>query len=80
MNYIRKITNSDIFNNIIELPANLKHKQVEIIILPYEENKNEEGLNKNSARGILSKYKNPLLIMEEEEAWSKAMVEKYEDR
>jgi hypothetical protein len=37
MDYIRKIANSDILENIINLPENLRHKRVEIIILPCPE-------------------------------------------
>jgi len=53
MNYVRKVTNSDVLKNIIDIPEGLKHKQVEIIILPYEENKNVVGSKRNNARGIL---------------------------
>lgn len=36
MNFVRKVANSDILANIIEIPESLKNKKVEILILPYE--------------------------------------------
>ena len=78
LNFIRKVANSDILTHIIDLPENLKHKQVEIIVLPVDENEMKTGSAAKSAKGFLSKYKNPSLVNEEGEAWGKAMVEKYE--
>ena len=34
LNFIRKIVNSDVLENIVKLPDDLKHQQVEILILP----------------------------------------------
>ncbi|GAH32311.1 unnamed protein product [marine sediment metagenome] len=36
MDFIRKIINSDLLQNIFEIPISLKHKKVEILILPVE--------------------------------------------
>lgn len=79
MNFIRKVANSDILINIIDLPENLKHKQVEIIVLPVEENEGQTSSNSKSARGLLAKYKNESLIKEEGATWGKAMVDKHEN-
>ena len=79
MNFIRKVANSDILINIIDLPENLKHKQVEIIVLPVEENQSRLSSSNKNVRGALSKYKNLSLIKEEGTAWEKAMVEKHEN-
>jgi hypothetical protein len=36
MKFVRKITNSDVLANIIDIPEELRNKKVEVIILPYE--------------------------------------------
>ena len=60
MNFIRKVANSDVLADIINIPENMRHKKVEIIVLPYEEEVKENiktGLKKN-VKGLLSKYAN----------------------
>ena len=49
MEFYREIMNSDLLN-ISNLPEELKHKQVEVIILPYEEKKKKIDLK--SVSGI----------------------------
>lgn len=60
MDYIRKITNIDRIAGIMNIPENMRHKTVEVIILPYEEDANENkqaGIKKN-VKGLLQKYAN----------------------
>jgi len=76
MDYLREVLNTDQLENIIFIPANLKHKIVEIILVPIESNKT--GIE--NLRGALKKYSNPDLIDQEGEAWSKAVGEKYANR
>jgi ABC-type uncharacterized transport system auxiliary subunit len=81
MNFVRTIVNSDILTSIIEIPENLRHRKVEILILPYENVNMEENKEQKvkMARGRLEKYKNIELQSEENSAWEKAMVDKYEN-
>jgi hypothetical protein len=81
MNFIRTVVNSDVLINIIEVPEDLKHRKVEILVLPYEnididENKSQKP---KKARAKLERYKNTELLNEEANVWEKAMVEKYEN-
>jgi hypothetical protein len=81
VDFVRTIVNSDILTSIIDIPENLRHRKVEILILPYgnvniEENKDPKV---KMARGLLEKYKNTELLSEENSAWEKAMVDKYEN-
>ena len=78
MRFVRKIANSDVLAHIIDIPEELKNKQVEIIVLPYEYVEEQNDASKN-ARGMLEKYKNEKLQDKENEAWSNAVVEKYAD-
>jgi len=41
MNFVRKIISSDILENIIEISEDLKHREVEIIVLPLEKIDNQ---------------------------------------
>ncbi|TZE80839.1 hypothetical protein [Calorimonas adulescens] len=79
MKFVRKITNSDVLANIIDIPEELRNKKVEVIILPYENMEDvdlKEQKNKR-VRGALAKYKNKDLQEKESEAWANAAVEKY---
>lgn len=73
MEFIREIINSDKLENIIYIPESMKHKNVEILILPVQEKKS--GIGK--LRGALKKYSNPDLIEKESEAWEMAVMEKH---
>ncbi|SHF29542.1 hypothetical protein SAMN02746089_01642 [Caldanaerobius fijiensis DSM 17918] len=75
MDFLRAIVNSDDLSNIIRLPDNLKHKKVEILILPLETAESNNDIK--NFRGIFRKYKNTKLINMEHEAWQKAVEEKY---
>lgn len=79
MSFYRKIIDSDLLNNIIDLPAQLKNKQIEMILLPITDN---TPLSKNNkgARGMLEKYKDVSLLKQEGTAWGDAIEEKYENR
>ncbi|MBE6082481.1 MAG: hypothetical protein E7205_07325 [Tissierellaceae bacterium] len=79
MNFIRKITNSDVLADIIDIPKELRNRKVEIIILPYENENNSDIFKKKSLRGALAKYKNEELQKKENEAWISAVAEKYEN-
>lgn len=79
MDYLRKTVNSDALAAIFELPASLRNRNVEVIILPTDNGKSEKPRRK-SAKGCLSKYANPALIPSEKDAWAKAAEEKYADR
>ena len=76
MNYVRKVTNSDVLANVIDLPKELKNRKVEIIIIPYD---NSHGVVQKNMKGALAKYKNQALQVNENEAWPSAVVEKDEN-
>jgi hypothetical protein len=82
MNFIRKVANSDILASIIDIPEALRHKKVEILIFPIEENEEHEPIKRKNkkARGSLKKYSNAELIAQEDGIWERVMVEKNENR
>lgn len=78
--FLREIKDSQELESIFNIPEGLKNKKVEVIVLPYNETKeNLDKLKNVSLRGSLSKYKNKDLYSEEKEAWSKAVRDKYEN-
>ena len=70
------IKDSDDLANVIDIPKGLRNRKVEVIIFPYGD---VEDTKSRSLRGALSEYKNETLQGRESEAWSKAVVEKYEN-
>ncbi len=77
MEFLRVVKDSDDLVKVIDIPKGLRNRKVEVIIFPYEDI--EEDIKRKSLRGALSKYKNEELQVMESEAWSKAVVEKYEN-
>ncbi len=77
MEFLRVVKDSDDLSKVIDIPRGLRNKKLEVIIFPYEDIENDT--KKKSLRGALSKYKNEELQTIESEAWSKAVVEKYEN-
>lgn len=78
MKFVRKIANSSVLANIIDIPEELKNKQVEIIVLPYENRDIDKDKGK-SVRGILESYKNEKLQEIERDDWTNAVVEKHDN-
>ena len=76
MNFISEVINSSQLENIINLPFELKNREVEVIVIPYREN-SEKKHKSPSMYGILSKYRNPNLIENEKSAWMDAVEEKH---
>lgn len=62
MTFIRTIINSDKLDNIVTIPDELKHQQVEILIFPVTEEKKETGIdfNPDSYSGILDLSENEI--------------------
>ncbi len=54
MRFDRIIASSDVLAHIIDIPEELKNKQVEITVLPYEYVDDQNDASKN-ARGIRAK-------------------------
>lgn len=81
MNFVRKITNSDLLADIINLPENMRNKKVEIIVLTYEEegNENQKAGLKKSVKGLLEKYADVNYLPLEELAWAEAVRESHEN-
>lgn len=77
MEFLRVIKDSDDISKIIDIPKGLRNRKLEVIIFPYEDI--EDDVKKKNLRGALSKYKNKELQAIEGEAWSKAVVKKYEN-
>ncbi|MEK6455899.1 hypothetical protein [Caldifermentibacillus hisashii] len=80
MDFVRVIKNSNDLEKFIDIPKGLKNRKVEVIILPYTDKEDVEQVEKKNLRGALSKYKNEVLRAQESDAWSKAVVDKYENR
>ena len=54
MNFVRKVIDSDSLESLISLPDELKHKKVEVLILPIEEKNREDDFNPKEYRGVLN--------------------------
>ncbi|ASA95786.1 MULTISPECIES: hypothetical protein [Anoxybacillus] len=80
MDFVRVIKHSNDLEKFIDIPEGLKNRKVEIIILPYTDQEDIEQGKKKSLRGALSKYKNEVLQNQESDAWSKNVVDQYENR
>jgi hypothetical protein len=78
MEYLRKTIHSKKLEEIFELPEPLKNRQVEVIILPFEDTAYKKK-SKSSLGGVFHKYANPSLIPMEEEAWQNAVEDKHEN-
>lgn len=77
MKFARKIVDSNMLNDIIDIPEELRNRRVEIIVLPYEdmEQIDLKAEKKGNVRGALAKYRNEKLLEKENEAWQNAVVE-----
>ncbi|TBL75233.1 hypothetical protein [Paenibacillus thalictri] len=82
MNFVRKITNSDVLKHIVDLPEDLQNQDVELIILPIGNPSHFKQVISPSptARGALKQYANLDLIQYEQSAWEKGVQEKHEHR
>ena len=71
MEFYREIMNSDLLN-ISNLPKELKHKRVEVIILPYEEEIKTIDL-KTGLKNVSGIWKNVDIDLEKirEKAWKR---------
>lgn len=79
MENLKKVTNSNILEDIFDIPENLRNKKVVITISSYDEKKDKDIPRMKTLRGALSKYKNDNLREEEENAWAMAVQEKHEN-
>ena len=78
MDAIRKIVNADTLAPIIDLPWKSKDLQVEVIVMPL----NEETAHRTTSigkklKGCLKEYANPALLEREQYAWENNITEKY---
>ncbi|MBJ6361472.1 hypothetical protein ACFOQM_09265 [Paenibacillus sp. GCM10012307] len=82
MNFVRKITNSDALKHIVDLPEDLRNRDVELIILPIGEPfPLKQAIPPSpTVRGALKQYANLDLIQYEQDAWKKGVQEKHEHR
>ena len=76
MNLVSEIINSELLENIINLPPELRNRKVELFILPTENISNSKH-NEKSMYGIMNKYSNKQFIVQEKDAWGIAMKEKH---
>jgi len=89
MEVFRQIMDSSTLTSIIDLPPYFQDVQVEVIVLPVDDKKNNlkaassfSGFDvskpvKHTAYGRLKAYANSSLIPEERGAWERAVAEKY---
>lgn len=76
MDYIRQTVDSDKLSGVFDLPMSLRHKRVDVIILPAESEVRKPDKT-GSAFGCLCEYANPNLIPYEKGAWERAAAEKH---
>jgi hypothetical protein len=80
MEAIRQIVDAERLVNIVDIPESMKHRKVEIIILPDLAAETKPKINKEALKkafGSLHKYANPDLIPLEKKAWEMAVEDKY---
>ena len=75
MEAIRKILDAERILPIIDLPDHMRNRQVEVIILPVDEEKGSSG---KSMKGFLRRYANPDFIALEKQAWAEVVEEQYD--
>jgi hypothetical protein len=82
MEFFRKVVNSDLLDDSFHIPPSLRHRQIELIVLPFGQNtiKVNARARVKAVRGALRKYANPLLRKQEKVAWAKAASDKYANR
>lgn len=68
MEFVRKVVNGTDLKDIIDIPNDLVHRKVEVLVFPINE-QNKKRKTKKSLSGFLSKYANSSLIGKEENAW-----------
>ena len=76
MEAIREIMRADMLLPIINLPWKSKDMQVEVIVMPVEE-ENRRKIDFKKLKGRLKEYANPALWEKEQHAWEDSIVEKY---
>jgi hypothetical protein len=71
---------SDLLADIINIPVNMRHKKVEIIVFPYDEEGKEgsPGIKKNM-KGLVNKYANLNYLPLEQSAWAEAVREAHKN-
>ncbi len=81
---MRTITfDTQVHDGVIKIPARYKHletKDIEVILVLKDPGNEKTKKTVKSARGMLSKYKNPGLMAKEKEAWEQAVKEKHDHR
>jgi len=77
MEALRKIINADLLTPIMELPWSSKNMQVEVIVIPMIEEKQNKKNSGKKIKGCLKAYANPALWKKEKQAWGKNIIEKY---
>jgi hypothetical protein len=76
MNYLRQTVDSEKLVKIFDLPAEIRGREVEVIILPLQGTRKTSG-QQGRAYGCLQKYADASLISEESGAWEQATVNKH---
>lgn len=74
MEIIRKVVNGADLVDIIEIPDSFVNKKLEVLVFPFEENK-QKRKNKKDLAGILAEYANKDLIEKEKDIWYKEAKE-----
>ena len=79
METVRAVMDSERLVPIIELPDNLRHREVEVIVIAHVANVMPEKYfpPENGIKGLLKQYANPALVEQEKTAWETAIQEKY---
>jgi len=78
MECVRQIVDSNLLDKI-QLPRNMRGREVEIIIMPVDETTKRKKKPIDNLIGILHHYANPELMHLEKGAWAKAMETKHAD-
>ena len=78
MDAVRTTLSADILMPIINLPWASKNLQVEVIVIPLDENTTRRSeVSVEDLEGCLQSYANPALWEKEQYAWEENVIEKY---
>lgn len=78
MEVVRKVVSADMLKSIIDLPWVSKGLQVEVIVIPHNnEISQQQEVSVDNLEGCLQAYANPALWKKEQYAWEDNVIEKY---
>jgi len=77
MEFFRQTMDGEVLAQVVDLPASLRGRKVEVVVSPARE---APLLQTGEAYGCLRQYANPALAGQESQAWQQAVLGKHATR